>query len=149
MRYYLYNEKFEVIGIQEFSKKEIPLNAIPFVDVPFIKLMVNPQTFEIYEGATPEEIEASKKTPIPYSVYIAKLRLALVKIGRFPSDIDNFIEALPEETPTQKAFKERISSMWYYEPEIRRSSPELNLMAKKIGFTSEELDQLFILANTL
>lgn len=55
--YHLYNENFEITHAQFFIEGEQPENAIYIENCNFIKPMVNPTTKEVYEGATPEEIE--------------------------------------------------------------------------------------------
>ena len=55
--YHLYNENFEITHAQFFVNGEQPENAIYIENCNFIKPKVNPTTFEVYEGATPKEIE--------------------------------------------------------------------------------------------
>lgn len=54
--YHLYNENFEITHAQFFIDGEQPENAIFLESCNFTKPMLNPETFEVYEGATPEEI---------------------------------------------------------------------------------------------
>lgn len=57
MIYYLYNENFEITHARFFNEGEQPENAIFIEVMDFIKPKINPITKEVYEGATPEEIE--------------------------------------------------------------------------------------------
>jgi PHD/YefM family antitoxin component YafN of YafNO toxin-antitoxin module len=54
--YHLYNENFEITHAQIFIEGEQPENAVYIELNNFIKAMVNPETLEVYEGATAEEI---------------------------------------------------------------------------------------------
>jgi hypothetical protein len=54
--YHLYNENFEITHAQTFEVGKQPANAVYIELMDFIKPMVNPETKEVYEGATPEEI---------------------------------------------------------------------------------------------
>ena len=54
--YHLYNEKFEITHAQIFEEGQQPNNAVYVELMNFIKPKVNPETLEVYEGATPEEI---------------------------------------------------------------------------------------------
>ena len=59
--YHLYNENFEITHAQYFEEGEQPENSIFIENCNFIKPMVSPQTLEVYEGATPEEVAEEKK----------------------------------------------------------------------------------------
>lgn len=54
--YHLYNENFEITHAQFFIEGEQPSNAVYIENCEFIKPILNSQTLEVYEGATPEEI---------------------------------------------------------------------------------------------
>lgn len=54
--YHLYNEIFEITHAQFFNEGEQPEKAVYVENCNFIKPMVNPETLEVYEGTTPEEI---------------------------------------------------------------------------------------------
>jgi hypothetical protein len=54
--YHLYNENFEITHAQIFKEGQQPNNAVYVELMNFIKPMVNTETLEVYEGATPEEI---------------------------------------------------------------------------------------------
>jgi hypothetical protein len=58
--YHLYNENFEITHAQIFEVGKQPANAVYVEIMNFIKPMVNPETKEVYEGATAEEIEQSQ-----------------------------------------------------------------------------------------
>jgi hypothetical protein len=55
--YHLYNENFEITHAEFFIDGEHPENAVFVEGVNFMKPMFNPETNEVFEGATTEEIE--------------------------------------------------------------------------------------------
>jgi hypothetical protein len=54
--YHLYNENFEITHAQIFEEGQQPNNAVYIELMNLIKPKVNPETLEVYEGATTEEI---------------------------------------------------------------------------------------------
>ena len=62
--YHIYNENFEITSAQFFEEGEQPENAVFVQNCNYIKPMVNPDTLEIYEGATPEEIAELNKQSV-------------------------------------------------------------------------------------
>ena len=93
---------------------------------------------------TSEEIEAINKAKVPKSVKNMKLRLALIQSGISISSIDAAIQAIEDTT-----VRESIQTMWEYAEYYERYNPQLIAMAASIGIIDEQLDQLFILAETL
>ena len=73
-----------------------------------------------------------------------KFRLALIKSGIMPSSIDSVITQMPEG-----AMKENIFTLWNFADYLERNDVSLNYMAGQFNITHEQLDNLFILANTL
>ena len=99
---------------------------------------------EWIEGATPEEIAEANKPKVPIQVKNMKFRLALIKSGIMPSSIDSLITQMPEG-----AMKENIFTLWNFADYLERNDVSLNYMARQFNITHEQLDNLFILANTL
>ena len=99
---------------------------------------------EYYEGATPEEIAEANKPKVPIQVKNMKFRLALIKSGIMPSSIDTAINQMPEG-----AMKENIFTLWNFADYLERNDVSLNYMAGQFNISQEQLDNLFILANTL
>ena len=99
---------------------------------------------EFIEGATPEEIAKANKPKVPIQVKNMKFRLALIKSGIMPSSIDTAITQMPEG-----AMKENIFTLWNFADYLERNDESLNYMAGQFNITHEQLDNLFILANTL
>ena len=99
---------------------------------------------EFIEGATPEEIAEANKPKVPIQVKNMKFRLALIKSGIMPSSIDSVITQMPES-----AMKENIFTLWNFADYLERIDASLNYMAGQFNISQEQLDNLFILANTL
>ena len=99
---------------------------------------------EFIEGATPEEIAEANKPIVPIQVKNMKFRLALIKSGIMPSSIDSVITQMPEG-----AMKENIFTLWNFADYLERNDASLNYMAGQFNITHEQLDNLFILSDTL
>ena len=97
-----------------------------------------------YIEETPEEIAEANKPIVPIQVKNMKFRLALIKSGIMPSSIDTAINQMPEG-----AMKENIFTLWNFADYLERNDASLNYMAGQFNITHEQLDNLFILANTL
>ena len=94
--------------------------------------------------ATPEEIAEANKPIVPIQVKNMKFRLALIKSGIMPSSIDTAITQMPEG-----AMKENIFTLWNFADYLERNDASLNYMAGQFNITHEQLDNLFILSDTL
>ena len=97
-----------------------------------------------YVESTPEEIAELNKPKVPIQIKNMKFRLALIKSGIMPSSIDSLITQMPEG-----AMKENIFTLWNFADYLERNDVSLNYMAGQFNITHEQLDNLFILANTL
>ena len=97
-----------------------------------------------YVEATPEEIAEANKPIVPIQVKNMKFRLALIKSGIMPSSIDTAITQMPEG-----AMKENIFTLWNFADYLERNDAGLNYMAGQFNITHEQLDNLFILSDTL
>ena len=97
-----------------------------------------------YVEATPEEIAELNKSKVPIQVKNMKFRLALIKSGIMPSSIDSVITQMPEG-----AMKENIFTLWNFADYLERNDASLNYMAGQFNITHEQLDNLFILSDTL
>jgi len=92
----------------------------------------------------PFEIEEMNKPKVPVQVHNHKLRLALIHFETMPSSIDLAIDSM-----TDGMAKEQLFTLWNYAPMLERSDSNLIYMATQFGITSEQLDQIFIYANSL
>ena len=97
-----------------------------------------------YIESTPEEIAEANKSKVPIQVKNMKFRLALIKLGIMPSSIDTAINQMPEG-----AMKENIFTLWNFADYLERNDGSLNYMAGQFNITHEQLDNLFILSDTL
>lgn len=80
---------------------------------------------------------------VPESVTPRQMRVALIVSGISLETIEAVIESLPEPD------KSITRVTWEYSTAFERDNPILNAMAPALGLNQEQLDQLFILANTL
>lgn len=88
-------------------------------------------------------LPADPVTPqIPQIVTMRQARLALLAAGKL-AQVDAVIESLPE--PHKSA--SRIE--WDYSSEVQRDRPFVQQIGAALGYTSEQLDQLFIEASKL
>ena len=99
--------------------------------------------FKLIES-TPEEIAEANKPIVPIQIKNMKFRLALIKSGIMPSSIDSVITQMPEG-----AMKENIFTLWNFADYLERNDESLNYMAGQFNITHEQLDNLFILSDTL
>ena len=97
-----------------------------------------------YVESTPEEIAELNKPKVPIQIKNMKFRLALIKSGIMPSSIDTAITQMPEG-----AMKENIFTLWNFADYLERNDVSLNYMAGQFNITHEQLDNLFILSDTL
>jgi len=84
-----------------------------------------------------------KKAEVPPKVTRMQARQALVIKGAFAA-VQPAIDSIPDATQRQLMQIEWEDSLFF-----ERNRPSLNMLASKIGLTSDGLDDLFILANTL
>lgn len=102
---------------------------------------------EVEKQAILNDFNGVPNTPvsdnIPKVVTPRQIRLALVVSGIPISVIESTIDSLPEP---QKSMT-RIT--WEYSTEFQRSNPMLAAMSPMLGLTSEQVDNLFVLAATL
>ena len=113
-------------------------------ELEYISLMFDFATNKYYEGATPEEIAESEKEIVPEKVEKSNFKLALIKVGISTSVITEAIYAMPASLQ-----KDKIIILWEDTDVFYRKDESLNEMAPSFNITQEQLDQLFILADTL
>ena len=147
MRQFIKNNRpYAQTSREDFAQKYLSEGceevSVLYVQVNFIDPIWNGTTF--IEGATPEEISEANKPKVPIQVKNMKFRLALIKSGIMPSSIDSVITQMPEG-----AMKENIFTLWNFADYLERNDASLNYMAGQFNITHEQLDNLFILANTL
>ena len=146
MKQFIFNNK----PYSQTDRKSLIENylALGCLEVPvlyngnYIDPIWNGTTF--MEGATPEEIAEANKPIVPIQIKNMKFRLALIKSGIMPSSIDSVITQMPEG-----AMKENIFTLWNFADYLERNDASLNYMAGQFNITHEQLDNLFILSDTL
>lgn len=81
---------------------------------------------------------------VPTETHNHKLRLAMIQFGIMPSMIDMAIEQMTDLT-----MKEKLFTLWNFAPMLERADSSLNYMATQFEISQENLNQMFIYANTL
>jgi hypothetical protein len=92
---------------------------------------------------TPEEIEQRKPKP-PNICTPRQFRLALIREGINISNIEAMLNQIEDDMERQIALIE-----WEYALEIKREHPLIDSFASIMGITQEQLDNIFIVANTI
>lgn len=141
--YHIYNENFEITHAQFFEEGSQPSNSIFIENCNFIKPMVNPETLEVYEGATPEEIaEIIRKASVPETISQMRLRKQLILSGISIPSIYAAIEQIEDQTQ-----RDLVYTMWEYAVVFERADEILNQMVNILNISQEQLDQIFINGN--
>lgn len=91
-----------------------------------------------YEDLQAEEMRAR----LPSTASPMRLRLALLEMELLDS-VKSYVDALEEPQ------KSKVLIMWEYSTEINKNHPAVQHLATALEITSEQLDDLFVLANTL
>lgn len=114
-------------------------------------IIVEPQEYYVLESPTanppawyvPEVVDPFvPPVEIPQKVTMRQARLALLSAGLL-NLVESSIEALQEPLKTQ------VRIEWEYSAVVERNSALVQQMAQSLGLTGEQLDQLFLQANTL
>lgn len=114
-------------------------------------IIVEPQEYYVVQSPTINPPEWYVDEPIqsfvppieiPQKVTMRQARLALMQAGLLTL-VDNAIETLEEPLKTQ------VKIEWEYSAVIERNSALVQQMATSLGLDSNQLDQLFLQANTL
>ena len=146
MRQFIKNNRpYAQTSREDFAQKYLSEGCIE-VPILYNGNFINPfwNGSEWIESATPEEIAEANKPKVPIQVKNMKFRLALIKSGIMPSSIDTSITQMPEG-----AMKENIFTLWNFADYLERNDVSLNYMAGQFNITHEQLDNLFILSDTL
>jgi hypothetical protein len=140
MRYFLLKDEntLEVYLSQELEVQ--PDNSIPFQVCDWKRAK-----FDIYPNPTKiEELIVKELEIIPEKVTKRQLRQALILSDFNLLEIDNFIKLI--EDNKQQAI---IDNFWNNSSEFERWHPILIQFSYALGFTEKQVNQLFILAQTL
>lgn len=141
--YHIYNENFEITHAQFFEEGQQTENAIFIETCNFIKPIVSPQTLEVYEGATPEEIAELNKPIVPQTARSMNFRLVLIQNGISMQSVYDLIDSLP--TPqNQLAYQ-----MFEYATHYDRNNAMVNGLAQMMGISQDQLDDFFIQSENL
>ena len=138
--YYWFEDLQVMVGY--FSQENKPMKSQKIIGENFLKPIL--ENGIVVEGATPEEIAESEKEIVPEKVKKSNFKLALIKVGISTSVITEAIYAMPASLQ-----KDKIIILWEDTDVFYRKDESLNEMAPSFNITQEQLDQLFILADTL
>jgi hypothetical protein len=100
---------------------------------------------EVPDGVTYTEVDYvpfSMKSEVP-DAKKANIKLAMIDSGIPTSMVDDYISNMPPSLE-----KDRISVLWYDTDTFQRKNETLNAIASIFKISQEQLDNLFILANT-
>lgn len=91
-----------------------------------------------------DAIESVKNTPIsvPQVVSMRQARLALLSAGLL-SKVSDAVQALPDAVGDASRIE------WEYAGTIQRKHPLVTTLGASLGLTTEQIDNLFIMAATL
>jgi hypothetical protein len=144
--YYKLNEQGYYLGLKsdkEFEGVDVfQTNISPVGN--FVKAKFDFELNKWVEGATEDEIKEYQKLITPEKVSKRQLKQALIL-----SDYD--LSLIDEKIAEIEDTKERLltESFWIDSQEFERNHEILISFATDLGFTEEQTDDLFILANTL
>lgn len=140
--YHLYNENFEIKYAQFFDEGNQPENAIYIENYNFVKGKLNPETLEVYESATEDEIALFKKGYVPSEVPLWSMRILLKKMQLF----DSIIDAINQ---MDEPLKSMALDYLEYGNYIERNSNTVILIQQILQMTDAQVDSLFIDASNL
>jgi len=113
----------------------------PFEQHPTIVL--HPDLFEISDSDIPEQHQFVDSNYNVESVKNMQLRLALIDFGIMPSAVDLAIDSMEVGV-----IKETFYTLWNYAVIFERNDEKLISMSTSLGLTSEQIDSLFLIANS-
>jgi hypothetical protein len=112
---------------------------------PHTQFFATPAEYHAWQVANfPPPPEVPVAPQVPVEVSNQQLRLALIEWGIMPSAILSQLQAMPAG-----ADKEKALAAWEYANTFRRDHHLVGSLAAQIGLTAAQVDQLFILAETL
>lgn len=127
-----------VLNGKEFADKESLLQ-----DVDFQGLDEHTKSLLLNKLDPNEPVLPPPQNTVPFSVTPRQIRTALVLSGISLSSIEAIIDSLPPPN------KEIALIAWEYSVEFQRNNPLINQLAPLLGLSSEQIDDIFILASTL
>lgn len=132
----------EIKTLTELEYHELAKTSQLIIDISSLNPV--PQVGWILNGNTLVE-NTSATVVVPSYVTPRQIRLALIVSGN-QSILDNITSILAQLPEPNKSI---ATITWEYSTEIYRSNPILNQLTPMLGLTSEDVDNLFILASTL
>ena len=97
---------------------------------------------EIIEAATPEQIEQSKKPPVPVEVALWKLRHVLAIL-----QLEDLVSAAMENL--QEPLRGAAIKLWNFGNSVERYSPTVSLIKQVLNIDDNQADDIFIEADKI
>ena len=104
---------------------------------------------EYIEGATPQEIEAYHDQFFAEEISRRQLRLQWQLDGRELSEVDNYIEAMPETTQSERISKITVRNAWNESITFSRKDPLMQGVGVELLGSKQELNLFFNRASQL
>ena len=103
-----------------------------------------PNSFEVSEDELPGYIQyvMYSEPTVPYEVQLWRIRTVL-KLMQLETQIESAIDAMPEPSKTAATY------IWKFGTTVERASQTVLLLQSVLQLTDEQVDDLFIQANTI
>jgi hypothetical protein len=124
----------------------IVINTIEVESLDFMPNLISGETGGIgwlWDGETLSPPPAPPPV-VPDSVTMAQARKSLILSGVSITSVNAAIAAIPDATQRQLA-----ETDWEYSTSVRRDSALMASLAPALGFTDEQIDEMFLLADSL
>lgn len=108
-----------------------------------VKLIDGAEVGDLWDGIALTKTQKPTNKDIPESVSMVQAREALIRTGIMPIQIDTIIASLPSPD------KELAQNQFEYSTVVKRHNSWVSKIAPMIPLTEAELDDLFVLADTL
>jgi hypothetical protein len=145
MDFYIFNKSGNYLGLRGSAPidNEIGIEATPEA-VAFMTTAVVPMVVggQLKETATPEQIAQANKAKTPDVVALWKLRFVLsqMKLEQSVTDAINLLEE-PQRTAA--------TYIWNFGTAVDRNYNTVIFIKTALGFTEQEVDDIFIQANSV
>lgn len=126
--------KYEIKMKDKITHEQVNRSVQDLADVQACEdfIAANPLTFENFDTEIVEYV-----APIE-SISPRQIRLALLAIGKTDSDVESAINNLSSPD------KEMAMIAWRYSTKFERSIPSVEAIGALLGYSSEELNQIWI-----
>jgi hypothetical protein len=145
MDFYIFEKNGNYLGMRGSAPTdtEIGIEATPEA-VAFMTTAVAPMVVggKLTETATPEQIAAAQKEAVPNEVALWKLRFVLSQM-QLEQSVAEAISLLEEPQRTAATY------IWNFGTAVDRDSNTVIFIKTALGLTEQEVDNIFIQANSI